>query len=533
MRGAVQVGKYDAIIVGGGINGLACAAYLAKAGKKALVLEANPQAGGFCITEQISNAPPGYLMQTYAFEFPFVNIRPSVIEELDLQKYGLKVFDPDTHNGYADPNGATWSMHSSLDKTCASIARLSKRDAEYYRRWMGGIMDVLYAAMPYLTDHPTRPSLSTILTIAGRLAKKRKNLLYGIRVLTCPPSDIIEGFERDELKAYFALNVITGSWRPVDEPLNTSVYGFFALTHMYGLRRVIGGAGQFTAALAACLKAHGGEVRTSCPVSRIVVRNGRAIGIALQSGEEVSASQIVAAVDPTTLFTKLIDSADVPSEIQEEVRRMQVGGGGAAIYKAGIAIDRPPKFLPRYEVTYGMLGGLSFASSVESVNRTWRALTQGEIEDDFPFYIAIPSVVDRSLVPENSKGESIFLYMGAAPYELSGGRDWADFRNVYLDKVIDRLEAMAPGFKDSVVGADITTPSEMNNAWVYKGSGRGVDLIPSQMALWRPSPSLSGYATPGIDNLWRSGHATHPMSGTNCWPGRLTARTMLKKVRNW
>lgn len=525
--------EHDAIIVGGGINGLACAAYLAKAGKQVLVLEANPQAGGFCLTEQISNAPPGYLMQTYAFEFPFVNIRPSVIDELNLHKYGLRLFDPDMHNGYADPHGESFSMHSSFEKTCESIARLSKRDAEYYQRWMGAIMEVTHAVMPYLTDHPTRPSLSTILTIAGRLAKIRKNLLYGIRVLTCPPTDIIEGFERDELKAYFALNVITGSWRPLDEPMNTSIYVFFALTHLYGLRRVIGGAGQFTAALVACIKEHGGEVRTASPVGRILVKNGRATGVALQSGEEISADQVVAALDPTTLFTKLIDSADVPADIQQEVSRMQVGASGVAIYKAGIAVDKRPKFLPRYGITDAMLGGLSFASSVESVNRTMRSIGQGEIDDDFPFYIAIPSVVDRSMVPANSAGDSIFLYIGATPYELSCGRNWADYRSVYLDKTVERLEAMAPGFKDSIVGADIVTPREMNAAWVYKGSGRGVDLIPSQMALCRPSPSLSGYATPGIDNLWRSGHATHSMSGTNCWPGRLTARTMLKSIRNW
>jgi len=139
--------------------------------------------------------------------------------------------------------------------------------------------------------------------------------------------------------------------------------------------------------------------------------------------------------------------------------------------------------------------------------------------------------VDRSLVPEDSAGESIWVYIGAVPLKLADGSDWQDIKQRYFDRFVDLLDGYSPGFRDSILGAKISSPDDFNTEWVHKGSSRAVDLIPSQMGPWRPSPSLGGYDTPEIEGLWRSGHGTHPMSGTSGWPGRLTARTMLKRER--
>jgi beta-carotene ketolase (CrtO type) len=172
-------------------------------------------------------------------------------------------------------------------------------------------------------------------------------------------------------------------------------------------------------------------------------------------------------------------------------------------------------------------GGISVAPSVEFIQRLEDANRHGEIADKVPFYIALPSVQDRTMVPTGSQGDSAFVWCGAVPHTLSGGRSWLDHKQFYLDKVLDHIEEYSPGFRDSIIAAHTTCPAEFNQPWVYRGSSRAVDLVPSQTGPWRPSPSLGGYCTP-IGGLWLTGHGTHPMSGYNGWSGRNTARTMLK-----
>jgi beta-carotene ketolase (CrtO type) len=499
---------------------------LAKARKRVLVLEANPHPGGFVITEDVPGAP-GYKMNPYAIEFPFVDVKPSVVHELGLSKFGLRFTAPDPNNTYVGPDGAQFSNYHSLDRTCESIGRLSKKDAATYRTLMTSLMCLLDVGLPYLADHPTRPSPKTLAEIVSQAAKHRKSLLPAARILLQTPLEILQEFERPEVPTWLAMNVATGSFRPLDEIANTSILVYFALNHKYQIRRPIGGSGAFIMALVECLKSHGGEVRTAAPVGRIIVENGRTTGVALQSGEEIRAKEVVGAIDPTSLFTKLIESSALSSSLREEVDRMLVLSSGVSHFKADLAVSRRPTF-PNHKLTPDMLAGLSFTPSVDYVERAMNAIKRGELSDEVPCYLAAPSVLDRTLVPEGSEGESIWIWVGAAPLKLADGKDWKDVKADYLDHIIDILEEYSPGFRDSIIGAYSSSPDEFNTPWAYKGSSRSVDLVPSQIGPWRPSPSLSGYATPGIDGLWRSGHGTHPMTGTNGWPGRLTARTMLK-----
>ena len=243
---------YDVIIVGGGHNGLTCAAYLARAGRRVLVLEANAELGGFVVSGDVPGAP-GFRMNTFGFEFPFVALKPSVVDELELSRYGLRWTRPDPHNTYLSPQGTQFSLYRDLNKTCQSIARLSKKDAETYGELMTTLMACADAGIPYLADHPTRPSARTVLELARRARKQRRHLLPGTRLLLQTPLEIMDGFERDELKAFIAMNVATGSFRPLDEPMNTSILAYFALLHLVPLHRPVGGAGAFVDALAACV----------------------------------------------------------------------------------------------------------------------------------------------------------------------------------------------------------------------------------------------------------------------------------------
>ncbi len=517
--------EHDVIVIGAGHNGLTCAAYLAKAGKRVLVLEANKQVGGFCLTEEVPGAP-GYRMNTYGIEFPFTMIRPSVVDELDLSRHGLEWVYPDPHNTYLGPEGTSWSMFHDLDRTCESIARLSQHDADYYKRLMQPIMALTHTILPYLMDHPTRPGMRTIASLIRRAVKHRKSLLPGARIMMMSPLQIINGFEREEIKAFFATSTVTGTFQEIEEPLNTGIFLYFAMMHLYPLQRAVGGSGAFTDALAACVRAAGGEVRTSAPVQRVIVRDGRARGVVLQNGEELQASEIVSSTDPTSLFTRLIEKASVPPIVQDEVRLMQVAGNGISHFKADLALSRRPSF-PRHALPEDHFGGITIAPSVDFIQRLQAANRRGEIADKVPFFMAIPSVLDRTMVPPGSQGDVAYIWCGAVPHTLSGGRTWPDHKPFYLDKVLDHIEEYSPGLRESIIGVHTNSPAEFNQPWVYRGSSRALDLIPSQTAMWRPSPSLAGYRTP-IHGLWLTGHGTHPMSGYNGWPGRNTARTMLK-----
>ncbi|MGE4426020.1 MAG: phytoene desaturase family protein, partial [Solirubrobacteraceae bacterium] len=396
--------------------------------------------------------------------------------------------------------------------------------------WMGALRDVASAAFPYLQGHPTRVHPRTIARIVRRLARHRKSLLPGARALLSAPSEVLAGFEREEVRAFLAMNVATGSFRPIDEPANMSAMVYFAMLHLYRLHRPIGGSGAYCEALARAVRSWGGEIRTSSPVERIAIHNGKAVGVVLRSGETILASQVISATDPVSLVTKLLADADVPPITRTEVDRLQVNANNVAHFKADLAVSRRPRFVKPgiQEEHFG--GGMSFAPSQAHAHRTLTEIINGGLSDEPPFfYIAVPSVLDRSLVPAGSDGDSIFVWVGAVPHEFADGRTWETEKQPFFDKVIDHLERFIPDLRSTIVGQQVTSPADMNVEWVHKGSARGVDVVPSQMGPWRPTPSLAGYRTP-FGGLWHTGHGAHPMSGTSGWPGRIAARTVLKAL---
>ena len=487
---------YDVIVVGAGINGLTCAAYLSKAGKRVLVLEANPQPGGFVITEQTPGAPEGFKINTYAIEFPFADMKPSVVEELGLARFGLRFTHPDPNNTYIGPDGTQFSNYFSLDETCRSIARLSHKDGEAWRHLMTSLGSLADVGMPYLSDHPTRPSPATLAEIVGQAAKHRKRLLPAARILMQTPNEILDEFESDEVRAWLAANVATGSFRPLDEVGNTSILVYFAFNHQHRIRRPVGGSGAFTAALIDCIHSYGGEVRTSAPVGRIQVAGGRTTGVALKSGEEIRAAQVVGAIDPTSLFTKLIEPSALSPSLREEVDRMLVLSSNVSHFKADLALSRRPSF-PNHEVTDGMLAGLTFVPSVDYVNRMMDAIKGGELAEELVFYIGLPSVLDRSLVPEGSEGESVWVYIGAVPLKFADGSDWKDRKQGLYEHFLDLLEGYSPGFRESIVGEKVSSPDDFNTDVGIQG------LLPCR----RPDPEPDGAlaAKPVAGGLRHSG----------------------------
>lgn len=520
--GVMSSGPIDTIIIGGGHNGLTCAAYLARAGKRVTVLESLPTAGGYCTSEATVSEAPGFLMNTGGIDHIFTNIGPSVVDELQLARHGLRYVDIDPLGSYLGPDGTCLPLWRDLDRACAEIARFSRRDAERYREFATALADAVHVLTPYLMGHPTRVRPVDVLAILRRAARSRRSLATAVRILMSSPAAVLdEWFESDEVKSVI-IAYTSFTTTPIDTPgLGLSL---IPIQHRWGLRRPVGGSGAFTRALTECIRAEGGEVRTNAAVREIVVGNGRAEAVVLESGETLHADHIVGALDPVTLLTRLLDPAHLPAKVRAELTGMQVGAHNLGAFKVDIALRGRPRF-PRHGGGDQAVVAQAMLTDIGEVKAATRQAMAGELPDEPPVTLWTPTVFDRELLPAGSTGDSLYLYPIATPLKLSNGRDWQTEKQGYLDRCLDVVEKYAPGTKDLIIGTNIRSPEDFPS---HNGNIYHVDMLLSQLGPWRPTPSLSGYRTP-IEGLWHTAAGAHPVGGLSGWSGRTTARTILRQ----
>jgi beta-carotene ketolase (CrtO type) len=270
-------------------------------------------------------------------------------------------------------------------------------------------------------------------------------------------------------------------------------------------------------------------VRTAAPVQEITVDDGSATGVVLAGGERLTAARIVGAVDPVTLMEKLVPAAAVGPEVRDEIGRIQVLKYGIHPFKGDLALARRPRF-PGHDLPDSHFGALFLSPTVAYTQAAIKANLNGELGDTYPIYFGLPSIADRTLVPDGSEGDVGFIYALTPPIALADGRDWSAVKDDYLDKCLGHLELYSPGVKDTIIDAMARPVTEFNQPWAHKGAIWGVDVSPSQMGPWRPTPALSGYRTP-IERLWHTGPGAHPLPGVCGWAGRTTARCVLRDVR--
>ena len=310
-----------------------------------IVLERERWLGGMTYSRETVAEAPGFVMNPCAVDLLFTNLEPSIISELRLESFGLRQDSPEPWGSYLGPEGQSIGLWRSLDRTVDEIRRYSKRDAAKFAQLCEMWCDFWYVAAPYLMDHPTRPRAKTVAELGWRAIRKRKNLAPVARMLMASPHQLIETmFDSEEVKSLLAIYA-SGSEAPLREPGSGAVLGVIMLHIGCGIKRPVGGMAEFTKALAACLRYHGGQTRTDAEVQEILVRGGEATGVRLVNGEVLHSRQVIAAVDPVTLMTRLVDAAHVKETMLDEVRNIRVNGWGINNAKIDVALSARPKLL--------------------------------------------------------------------------------------------------------------------------------------------------------------------------------------------
>lgn len=523
--------KYDAIIIGGGHNGLVTAAYLARAGRKVLVLERREMLGGCAVTEEIW---PGYRVSTGAYLTSLLQER--IIADLELERYGYKVDAKDPAFFSAFPDGRHLFMWQDRDKTLAEIARFSKRDAGVYPAYEDQLERISQVVEGLLLTTPPRfpPSVIDLvdyLRLVGRMGGlSAKEVVALVKIFTQSAADFLdEWFESPEVKVTLATDGVIGANGGPRSPgtayilLHHCMGGVAGHRGLWGFVR--GGMGAVPEAIAESARAKGAEIRTSAPVAKIAVRSGRATGVVLETGEEIDASAVASNLDPKVTFLRLLEERDLPDDFVTAIRRFRIEGTSC---KVNLALNGLPEFTaypgapgPHHRAT------MHICPSIEYVERAWDDAKYGRPSERPLLELTVPTMYDPSLAPPGKHIMGIFLQY--APYTLREGT-WDELREPFGDRVISLVEEYAPNIRRIIEHRQVLSPLDMERRFGITGGNifHG-EMSLDQMFVMRPVAGWARYRTP-VRSLFLCGSGAHPGGGVMGAPGYNCAREMLKRA---
>ena len=519
--------KYDAIVIGGGHNGLVHAAYLARAGRRVVVLERRHVLGGAAVTEEVF---PGFRVSVCSYVVSL--LRPQIIRDLDLARHGFEVLPLDgTFSPMPDGN-YLWRMNDH-NRTRREILRHSRLDAEAYDEYGKAMVDMARFVKPTLDVRAPDPlslgpsNVRELITIGRRFQRMSPEARYRlVQLITMSAADFLDQwFETDVLKATMSASGIIGTFLGVRSPGTAYVLLHHYMGEIDGAFRswgfAKGGTGAISNAIAAAAREAGAEIRTSAAVSRILTRNGRATGVALDNGDEIHATTISSSVDPRLTFLKFLEPRDLPEDFIEDLRRYKFRGSSG---KVNLALDGLPDFRCLPGPGPHLRGAISISPSVDYMERAYDEAKYGRYSSRPYIDIVIPSLTDPSVAPPGKHLLSCFVQY--APYTLKG-TTWDAERERFGDTVVETLAEYAPNLKSIIRGRQIITPLDLEREWgLSEGNIFQGELALQQLLFLRPVPGWAQYRTP-IKNLFMCGSAAHPGGGIMGAPGRNAALELL------
>jgi phytoene dehydrogenase-like protein len=522
-----EANRYDAIVIGGGHNGLVNAAYLARAGRKVVVLERRDVLGGAAVSEQVF---PGFTFSVFSYVVSL--LRPEIIRELELPKHGMQIL-PLESTVTPLPDGDYFAMWGDADLTRREICRHSRLDAEAVVEF-GRLMSLMARAVkPILSMIPPDPTslapsdVRGLMKLGGHLKSLGAEKFQALwKLMTMSSSDYLdEWFECGPLKATKSASGIIGTFMGPRSPGSAYVLLHHYMGEIDGAYRAWGfckgGNGTISNAIAAAARARGAQLRTGAGVKQVLVRRGRAMGVVLDTGEEIRAPVVVSSLDARRTYLDLVEPRELPEELVAQVSRFRFRGSSG---KVNLALSELPDFTCMPGVGVHHKGAFSISPSVDYLERAYDDAKYGEFSRRPYMDIVFPSMIDPGMAPPGRHVASIFVQY--CPYHVNGGWTPAK-REAFGDAVVDTLAEYAPNLKRAILHRQVLTPADIEEKiGLSEGNIFQGELALQQLFFLRPAVRWAGYRTP-IGGYYQCGSSTHPGGGVMGAPGKLAAERIL------
>jgi phytoene dehydrogenase-like protein len=523
---------YDAIIIGAGHNGLITAAYLARAGKKVLVLERRAVLGGACVTEETW---PGFKVSSLSYLCSL--LQPRVIADLELKRFGYHIYPKDPSFFTAFPDGRHIFFFQDAKQTHEQIAKFSRRDADYFARYETELEHLAEWVESLLLETPpniVQRKVSDLIALGKMGLRTAKlgdaNLVRMVKIMTQSVRDFLdERFESEEIKTTLATDGVIGTNGGPSTPgtayilLHHVMGGAAGARGLWGFVR--GGMGAISNAIAASAQAHDATIRTNAEVSNIIVKDGQAVGVALVDGEEIYARFIISNADPKRTFLSLIEAQHLDADFKSQISNFKSHGSAV---KINLALAGLPNFTayPTDKLDWPHKTTMHVCPSMDYIDRAWDDAAQGRPAANPMLECTIPTAYDDSIAPPGKHIMCIFAQF--APYKLKDA-EWNDeLKDRFADRCIDALAEYAPNIKDIILQRQVISPLDMEREYgLTGGSIFHGDMGLDQLFFMRPVAGWAKYRTP-IRNLYLCGSGTHPGGGVMGAPGYNAAREILK-----
>ncbi len=525
----------DAVVIGAGHNGLVCAFYLASAGMKVTVLERRGVVGGAAVTEEFH---PGFRNSVASYTVSLLN--PKIIRDMNLHGHGLKIverklqnFLPLNDRDYLETGGA---------RTKECVARFSAKDADMLEPYGARLEEIaaifrglMLQTPPNVTDGGWFAAIPEMIKAAGQASPFTKLSMPARRDLLAlfaqSAGDYLDGwFESAPIKAAYGFDGVVGNYASPYTPGSGYVLLHHVLGEVNGKKgawgHAIGGMGAITQAMAKACRALGVDIRANAPAKEVIIENGRAVGVATESGDVFRAPIVASNLNPKLLFLKLLDTGLLPRDFRERIEHYRVGSG---TFRMNVALSELPRFACKPENGDHMTAGIIMAPSLDYMDRAYITARENGWSTEPIVEVLIPSTLDDSLAPKGQHVASMFCQQ--VQPELSGGRSWDDYRETVADHMIATVDKFAPGFKASVLGRQIFSPLDLERTFgLIGGDIMHGALSLDQLYSARPVLGHGDYRSP-IPGLYMCGSGTHPGGGVSGAPGHNAAQEILSDRR--